>query len=470
MLRNWKKILTGAALLAATPTLLGFSLLGPGGGEGVAAKLWQLPAANNGWDIGYNRTSDIGAPVNFGEFYRWNTPVITYAFDSSFVTYFGPAGMKAIDAAMRVLNEVPHVSRMSADLGEFPLNSVHIHDEAAQLGLIDLKSLALQLLTEEIGLTDPVRWNYAIRRRINITPSNNGIYDITRFNFDPVTITPSSFVNGTLWTYQIFESIPTQVSDAVEFPSLQVNEAINYPVAALSQLPIFSGYYFTSLTRDDVGGIRYLLNPRTVAAETLLPDVTASGGVFSPFLGTNTLTNAIGGGTGTNGSAGLRGGVGKLTFRKVLAYQNPFKQVRFTYRDQFITTNGVNLKQTVTRLLTAPDITFAADDVFPVIAVRTDTSGWINNENLNGISPRGGPGVIAPPIVITFANAPRLLRNVTPSFVTEPFITDPNSRSNFLFGPVLASFDGTTNEPVIFPIPLGLTVRGIRALAEGNQP
>ena len=322
MLRNWKKILTGAAVFAATPMLMGFSLLGPGGGEGVAAKLWQLPAANNGWDIGYNRTTDIGAPCNFGEFYRWNTPVITYAFDSSFVTYFGPAGMKAIDAAMRMLNEVPSVSRMSADLEEFPLNSVHIHDEAAQLGLIDLKSLALQLLTEEIGLTDPIRWNYAIRRRINITPSNNGIYDITRFNFDPVTITPSSYVNGTLWTYRIFESIPTQVSDAVELPSLQVNEAINYPVAALSQLPIFSGYYFTSLTRDDVGGIRYLLNARNVAAETLLPDVTASGGVFSPFLGTNILTNAVGG-TATNGSLGLRGGIGKLTFRKVTPTRIP---------------------------------------------------------------------------------------------------------------------------------------------------
>lgn len=470
MLRNCKKFLTGAALLAATPMLMGFSLLGPGGAEGATAKLWQLPGANAGWNIGYNLAGDIGAPVNFGEFYRWNTPVITYAFDSSFVTYFGSEGMKAIDAAMRVLNEVPHVRRMSADLDEFPLNSVHIHDEAAQLGLIDLKSLALQLMTEEIGLTDPIRWNYAIRRRINITPSNNGIYDITRFNFDPVTITPSSYVNGTLWTYQIFESIPAQVSDARELPALNVNEAINYPVAALSQLPIISGYYFTSLTRDDVGGIRYLLNPRTVAAETLLPDVTASAGAFSPFLGTNTLTNAIGGGTGTNGSAGLRGGVGKLTFRKVLAYQNPFKQVRFNYRDQFITTNGVNLRQNVMRTLTAPDITFAADDVFPVIAVRTDTSGWINNENLNGISPRGGPGVIAPPIVITFANAPRLLRNVTPFFVTEPFITDSNARNSFLFGPVLASFDGTTNEPVIYPIPLGLSIRGIRALAEGNQP
>ena len=469
MLRNWKKILTGAAVLAATPMLMGFSLLGPGGAEGVAAKLWQLPAANAGWDIGYNRAGDIGAPCNFGEFYRWNTPVITYAFDSSFVTYFGDPGMKAIDAAMRVLNELPSANKMSEDLSEFPLNAAHIHDEAAQLGLIDLKSLTLQHMMEEIGLADPIRWNFAIRHRINITPGDFGDYDITRFNFDPQTVAPSSYVNGTLWTYRIFEDRVNKISDAQEYSAINVNEALNYPVAALSRTPIVSGYYFTSLTRDDVGGIRFLLRSRNTAAETLLPDVVAGGGVGSPFLGTNVLTNAVGG-TGTNGSAGLRGGVGKLKFRKVLAYQTPFKQVKYSYRDQFINTNGVTVKQGVVRTVTAPDITFAADDIYPFISFRTDTSGWINNEALNGLAPRGGPGVIAPPIVITFDNAPRLLRNQTPFFVTEPFITDSNARNSFLFGPVLASFDGTTNAPVIYPIPLNLTVEQIRNLAEGNQP
>ncbi len=470
MLRNWKKILTGVAVFAVTPWTMGFSLLGPGGAEGVTAKLWQLPAANAGWDIGYDRAGDIGAPCNFGEFYRWNTPVITYAFDSSFVTYFGTEGMKAIDAAMRVLNELPGTSKMSEDLSEFPLNTAHINYEAAQLGLTDLKSGALALMMEEVGLADPIRWNFAIRNRINL-PGDFGIYTITRFNFDPQTVTPSSYVNGTEWTYQIAENRVGKISDAEEIlPSELANEVINYPVAS-ALTPLLSGYFFTGLTRDDVGGLRYMLRPQTVAAETLLPDVTASGGVFSPYLGTNTLTNAIGGGaTGTNASAGLRGGVGKLRFRKVLAYQTPFKPVSYTFRDNFITTNGVRLKQTVQRKPVAPDITFAADDTFPGIATRTDTANWINNETLNGISPRGGPGVIAPPVVITFNNSPRLLVNITPNFVTEPRIADPNSRLFGLIGPVWASFDGSTNAPVLYPIVNGVTLRQLRTLAEGNQP
>lgn len=471
MLRNWKKILTGAALLAATPWTMGFSLIGPGGAEGVVAKEWQLPAQNDGWDIGYGRGGDIGAPCNFGEFYRWNTPVITYAFDSSFVTYFGTEGMKAVDAAMRVLNELPKASKMTADLTEFPLNSTHLHHEAAQLGLLDLKSGTLSLLLEQLGLADPIRWNYAIRQRINL-PNDFGDYSITRFNFDPVTFTPSSYVNGTLWTYVIQESIPTQTSDAFEvLPAPLNNEVINYPVAAVSRTPLASGYYFTSLTRDDVGGLRFLLRPRNIVAEALLPDVAASGGTFSPYLGTNTLTNTIGGGTGTNGSEGLRGGVDKLQFRKVIAYQSAsYKQVSYSYRDTFITTNGVVIKQSVRRTPVAPDITFAADDTFPAMATRTDTTSWINNETINGLSPRGGPGVIAPPVVITFNNAPRIVRNTTPSFVTEPFITDTNARAAGLIGSLWASFGGTTNAPVIYPIPFGYSVEFLRSQAEGNQP
>ena len=473
MLRDWKKILAGAVLLAATPWAMGFSLLGPGGAQGITVKEWQLPAQNDNWDIGYDQGGDIGAPCNFGEFYRWNMPVITYAFDQSFVTYFGTPGMRAVDAAMRVFNELPDVTKMSEDLSEFPLNSAAIHHEAAQLGLMDLKSGVMTLVIEQLGLADPIRWNYSIRQRINL-PGDFGDYLITRFNFNPVTLEYSSYVNGTLWTYSIFEiPPPTRFSEAIEeLPAAQNNEVVNYPVAATQRTTLFSGYYFNSLTRDDVGGLRFLLRPRNVAAETLLPDVTASGGTFSPFLGTNTLTNAIGGGaTGTNGSAGYRGGVGKLRFRKVIAFQTgSFKPVRFTYRDEFINTNGLRLKQTVTRILTAPDITFAADDISPAMAARTGTDNWINNEALNGISPRGGPGVIAPPVVLTFNNAPRLLRNITPFFISEPQITDPVARLAGLIGPLWATFDGTTNEPVTYPIVFGSSMSTLRNLLEGNQP
>jgi hypothetical protein len=263
-------------------------------------------------------------------------------------------------------------------------------------------------------------------------------------------------------------------SEAIEVrPPALVNEPINYPVTALTQLPIVSGIYFNSLTRDDVGGIRYLLRPKTIAVEPLLPDVVPGGGIWSPFLGTNVLTNAVG--TTNSGSVGLRGGVGKLRFRKVF-FNNligqTFNPVNVRYRDTFIATNGLTLRQSVQRQIVVPDIIFSAADLFPeTIATRSATDNWINNELLNtapGANLRGGPGIIAPPIVITFANTPRILRNVTPFFINEPVITDTNARNAGLFFPVLASFDGTTNAPVIYPVSLNYSIQTIRGLVGGN--
>src|SRR5688500_4103435 len=109
MLRFWKRIWLAAAVLAIVPLVAGFSLLGPGGAEGIVEKEWQLPAQNFQWEIGYNQPGlDIGSPVNpFLEFYRWNVPVITYAFDDNFIQFFGKEGIKAVEGAVRILAELP---------------------------------------------------------------------------------------------------------------------------------------------------------------------------------------------------------------------------------------------------------------------------------------------------------------------------------------------------------------------------
>src|SRR4051812_22855195 len=94
-------------LLLATRPASAFSLLGPLPGAGGEA--WQTGA------LGYNPTgtSDIGAPKNFGEEYRWNLPVITYGFDGSFINYFGADGVAAVEAAFAILNSLPDLSKLS---------------------------------------------------------------------------------------------------------------------------------------------------------------------------------------------------------------------------------------------------------------------------------------------------------------------------------------------------------------------
>jgi hypothetical protein len=68
--------------------------------------------------------------------------------------------------------------------------------------------------------------------------------------------------------------------------------------------------------------------------------------------------------------------------------------------------------------------------------------------------------------LITFNTQLPFLRNQTPFFITEPSITDTNARLFLgLIGPTWASFDGTTNPPVIYPAYLDFDY--IRSLVRG---
>lgn len=107
MLRNWITILALTVMLGSSWRSVGFSLLGPGGAEAIAAKTWQLPAQNAGWTIGYNFGGDIGSPVAPDEAYRLTLPVITYGYDERFIAFFGTNGIKAVDSAIRILNDRP---------------------------------------------------------------------------------------------------------------------------------------------------------------------------------------------------------------------------------------------------------------------------------------------------------------------------------------------------------------------------
>src|SRR5436190_16622898 len=62
---------------------------------------------------GYRQPGDIGGPMNIGEGYRWNIPVITYGFDRSFLDYFGSNGVAAVESAIAIINQIPPASTMN---------------------------------------------------------------------------------------------------------------------------------------------------------------------------------------------------------------------------------------------------------------------------------------------------------------------------------------------------------------------
>jgi hypothetical protein len=470
MLQAFKKILALLILLCGVIKVGAFSLLGPFEG-------WMTS------DIGYNKTGDIGGPMNLGEEYRWNVPTLVYAYDSAFLDYFGQRGVEAVEQAIQILNSIPSISQFSTDLSEFPLDTRRFNHQARALGLLDLKSFALSGLLEEMGLTSPDRYTWAIRQRVVIANIPN--YLIIKRNFDPVTLTPSSYVNGTLYTYQILQvrANPDEW-EAVEIAVDPFAPSVTAVTSLLGQNALAptdfrgqatlssSGLFFTGLTRDDVGGLRYLYNRSNLNMENLPTNavggsfggainVGGGGGGGSPWTPVPTSTNAATGG-GVGGGAGapvtvntavitaLRPGVDKITF--VRANYNSVLGGFFTnnvaYSDVFYT-NGTARSQNVTKRLTAPDIVFSAAELpvanaSPTIIARLNTaSAFINNTGITSAdSGLGGPGQIdsVVPVSITFGK-------IGPAFFNAPEGTQETAAFYAFWG----SFDGSTNAPIVYP-------------------
>ena len=241
----------------------GFSLLGP------PNQAWQVPV------IGYNLNGDIGAPHNLGEEYRWNTPFIYYAFNQNFLDYFGSNGVLAVEQAIAVLNGVGNLSSYSADLTEVPLETRRVNYRAQALHLLDLKSFALNLTLEELALTEPDRYLWTLRTRVTqpgrTCPFMN--YGVIKLSFDPVNWQPTSYLNGTLYSYLIEEFCtgPDPLAFTFNF-AVDPLAVESRPVTSITTLDY--GLYLRGLTRDDVGGLRYIYRPNNVNWEAMSSDST----------------------------------------------------------------------------------------------------------------------------------------------------------------------------------------------------
>lgn len=267
------KIIGCLALLAFGGQLAsGYALLGPGAND---PDTWQIP------EIGYMLSGDIGTPKNLGEEYRWNTPVIYYGFDQSFQDYFGSNGVAAVEQAFAILNGLTNFSKYSAALSEAPLETVRANYRAQALHLYDLKTIALNLVVEELGLAEPDRYVWTLRSR----QTQPGLscpwmtYGVIKRNFDPVTWEPSSYLNGTLYSYVIDEICSGGPPLANTTPFTVDPLVFNtYPVTSMNTIGY--GLYTTSMTRDDIGGLRYIYGTNNVNWESMSSDST--------FFSTNT--------------------------------------------------------------------------------------------------------------------------------------------------------------------------------------
>lgn len=274
-----------------------FALLGP------RTDMAGLPASyGDKWQvisIGYDRTSDIGTPKNYGQGYRRNLPVMYYSFNESFSGFFGAQGEQAVIDAMNILNGTfTNNSRLSLDgysqdLTEFPFNSQSFNLTAESLALTDLKSVTLFEMMEQLGLAEPERYVWALLDRdqpANGKCPNDMLYTVGQFNY-AYTISPlsqkqtSSYINNTLYTYQIDEfcTAPGTPPNAYTVPIAVDPNADTYTAVAglgtglgvsmvtapggiIWASPEVGGFY-TGLTSDDVGGLRYLMSSNNIVFE-----------------------------------------------------------------------------------------------------------------------------------------------------------------------------------------------------------
>jgi hypothetical protein len=322
-------------LALSLPCARAFSLLGPVANGGDA---WQVTL------IGYNPLPSSDAaysiadplligPKNLGEGYRRNTPVMYYAFDPSYSDYFGSNGEFAVQQAFDLLNGVLNgqtnspvfltgpgtgvvgdtssgpaitlsptngLDQYTTGLSEFPLNSEGVNYSAQVLNLQDVKSFALFSMVEQLGLADAIRYTWTLHTRFVpvgavCNPPGPGFgveYSVVQRNYDIVpsqltNIQYSPYVNNELYTYSIYENCGlagASPPDAAARP-YPVNPLVNNPPVASGPGLGFPGVgtYYTGLTRDDVGGLRWIYstnNNALFAPSTAYRESPAAGSLF----------------------------------------------------------------------------------------------------------------------------------------------------------------------------------------------
>jgi hypothetical protein len=446
MFRKLTQSLCLLLALAAAQRASAFTVWGP-------LEVWQTADLDYGVRYYYINvqllsglgTTENGGPKELGFGSRLTTPIVTYAFDSTFLDYFGAQGVAAVDSAMKVLNGLPAAS--SANLANFITDGNEpINYTAQALDMLDIKSTVLWLMLEHMGLLGETHVFDLVQRAL-ITGSAlpcDYEYSVINRNYDPITYDPSFYVNGRQYWYIDQDLCPVgiNVGDAVEYPLDSTTPS--YTAVATPEGLQLGGYYL-NLTRDDMGGLRYIYKKNNYVFQAM--DSNTVSLPFNSSWEEVGVSNAI---TGISNFAGVLGGVEKVTFVKV-AYNSllgtNFAPINFNYSIPFVT-NFTLGKLQVTRTITAPDILFTAANLINSEALFNYTSLLRTNAFIASgyVSPGGGvvPGTISAPLLIVLNNVGPLYLNINPNLLSS---LDYYEQPVFNWG----TFDGSTNPPTLYP-------------------
>ena len=285
-----------------------------------------IPSQGRGTTVLFNFPDPMGRPTPVKEFYRWNYPELTYAFDSTFIRYFGHNGMAAVSNAFSVLNDFFEPTDLAYTNGVSSMNLITEFDQhfstwefnaSANINSVtDIESITLGMLVNHLGLGNPHRYAFVIHDVINYNAAaGTGTFQVTMRNFDPYTYQPSTVVNGVTHSYWLYNNSPANTAaitiwDAVEYTVgsdnqygaiAAIRDVINFGGMAWPSVaptvfrtpgvffrPDYSGNLPAppnvggkvrdqprhTLTFDDAGGLKYLYRTNNVVFEALDASVT----------------------------------------------------------------------------------------------------------------------------------------------------------------------------------------------------
>ena len=439
------------AVLTGAQSAFGFALIGPPLTTGT-------PDAFQVQLIGYNlQNAEDGTPKMIGQEYRRNTPVLYWAYDESFWRYFNTNGVAAVQQAFDMYNSVGKVSQL--DPNDYPEDSRRVNFQAQALLLFDLKSAVAGFLTREVGLYQPTRWVWGLSTRQQLTPPVppcpfNMEYTVIQRNYSivPVGINdyPStSYVNGVLYSYFIDDACQGAApADAVEFPvdplSQPYSAVADYASATYSGLSV--GTFYTSLTRDDVAGLKYIYATNNFNTEPAGDRVTEYVTNDAPQIVTTQDLNALATAASVSSAATLQAQFPGL---QILATSNYF---------------GLQVTTNITEILVnSPLDPAGAPPSHPIISTNFTTnvvqffSHTFGNIITNTYATRGIVGTVTQTITnspFAPAGAPPTT-NTTVKFTTQKgvfgdfFILPTNQCSALILSNFLTTVTVVTNLPIV---------------------
>jgi hypothetical protein len=361
-------------------------------------------------------------------------------------------------AGLRSLYTSTNINRESAAPNSTPLSGggltiTNVSDEY-ELTTSNLTALILASLTNNPAALQTLYPGLVIS---SVITNFNGTFTYTFANVVDYTLVTNSLVQ-----YQIQK---TTIAPAIGAPGGGLTTKTSTKSVTF-RTNIVSGDFFlipTNLCGLDVLSV---VSSNVVVGTNLLGAATTTNSTTTTTTSTNVVvvsTNHvllvapcefIGGFTGTNSTNGKYEGIERIQFVRVPDQNidpltgNFVQPITNTYALTVVPANSSQTTvQTFQRVLTRPDLLFSAADLLPGPSADNDmVSEYSRNVtfNLNNILPSlAGPGTIDPPSTITFDKVGPIIENLSPYLL---------SQSAFYFQDFIwGSFDGSTNDPIVYP-------------------